>query len=190
MQAVRVRTALPPATLLAALLLAGWTAPAGAEVVRCTDAAGRTSYTDGKCPAGTRQAQRLPEVEVPPAPPPSEDAAPAPASAPVPAPAPAPAPAAAPGDGLVILDSRGTAAPPAAPAPYVDEPYPYPGHAYGPGYRGAPPSRDMRPRLRNCDATGCNDTLGNHYDRRGRIDRYTGPDGKTCRPVGSTTICR
>lgn len=168
-----------------AALLVGLVAPAGAEVVRCTDAAGRISYTDGSCPAGTRQAQRLPEVEVPPAPPAAE-APPPPLAAPAPPPVATRPPA--PGDGLVILDGRGPAAP-SPPELSVDGPYPaYPD---GPGYyRGAAPPRDMRPRLRNCDATGCNDTLGNHYDRRGRIDRYTGPDGKTCRPVGSTTICR
>ncbi|MFT4267385.1 MAG: hypothetical protein QM586_09215, partial [Xenophilus sp.] len=93
----------------------------------------------------------------------------------------------APGDGLVVLDGRGAgAAPPAAAPDPADETDP--GNAYGPGYLRPP--QDMRPRLRNCDATGCNDTLGNHYDRKGRIDRYTGPDGRTCRPVGTTTLCR
>lgn len=48
---------------------------------------------------------------------------------------------------------------------------------------------DMRPRLRNCNASGCSDTQGNQYDRTGKLDRYVRPDGKTCRPVGTTVIC-
>ena len=43
--------------------------------------------------------------------------------------------------------------------------------------------------LRNCDAGGCSDTLGNHYDRSGKVDRYTRPDGRTCRPIGTTVVC-
>jgi hypothetical protein len=67
----------------------------------------------------------------------------------------------------------------------IDDGYPYPGT-----YRQPVPPRDMRPRIRNCDAAGCQDRQGNHYDRSGRLDRYQTPDGKTCRPVGTTTICR
>jgi hypothetical protein len=52
------------------------------------------------------------------------------------------------------------------------------------------PRRNLQPRIRNCDAAGCQDTQGNYYDRSGRLDRYQTPDGKTCRPVGTTTICR
>ncbi|MFT4268563.1 MAG: hypothetical protein QM586_15295, partial [Xenophilus sp.] len=82
--AASVRPAFLPAAL--AMLLAGPGAPAGAAVVRCTDADGRVSYTDGKCPAGTRQSQRLPDLEVPPAPPPAAGLA-APPATPAPAPA-------------------------------------------------------------------------------------------------------
>ena len=48
----------------------------------------------------------------------------------------------------------------------------------------------MRPRTRSCDGAGCQDTQGNHYNRAGQLDRYQGIDGKTCRPVGTTTLCR
>ena len=48
----------------------------------------------------------------------------------------------------------------------------------------------MRPRLRNCDASGCRDNMGNHYDPKGRVDRYVQPDGRTCRPVNSTVVCQ
>jgi hypothetical protein len=48
----------------------------------------------------------------------------------------------------------------------------------------------MRPRIRGCDAQGCQDKQGNHYDRSGQLDRYQSSDGKTCRPIGTTTVCR
>ena len=64
------------------------------------------------------------------------------------------------------------------------------GGAYGGIHRGPPaPLPDLRPRLRNCDGAGCQDTQGNHYDRAGRLDRYVRPDGRTCRPVGTTVVC-
>lgn len=64
------------------------------------------------------------------------------------------------------------------------------GVPYGGIYRGPPaPLPDMRPQLRNCTAAGCQDTQGNHYDRAGRLDRYVRPDGRTCRPVGTTVVC-
>ena len=68
----------------------------------------------------------------------------------------------------------------------------YAGPGYGGGYysRPAPPPRDMRPRLRNCDASGCRDNMGNHYDNKGKVDRYVQPDGRTCRPVNSTVVCQ
>jgi hypothetical protein len=57
-------------------------------------------------------------------------------------------------------------------------------------YRGpAPALPDMRPQLRDCGIAGCQDTQGNHYDRAGRLDRYVRPDGRTCRPVGTTVVC-
>lgn len=73
--------------------------------------------------------------------------------------------------------------------PYA--PYGPPGYdPYRPRVQPPRPPIDQRPPLRGCDASGCTDTLGNHYDRRGRLDSYTGPKGQTCRPVGTTVICR
>jgi hypothetical protein len=64
------------------------------------------------------------------------------------------------------------------------------GVPYGGIYRGPPaPLPDMRPQLRDCNAAGCQDTQGNHYDRAGRLDRYVRPDGRRCRPVGTTVVC-
>ncbi|CAN7669916.1 MULTISPECIES: DUF4124 domain-containing protein [unclassified Variovorax] len=159
-----------------------------AEVIRCADAAGNVSYTDGTCPPGARPVGRVSE------PPPAlrdgaerqrEERGPM-AATPNPSQAPA---------GPAIIDSRGASSnerpgdsrwsergsDPVA----IDDGYPYPGT-----YRQPMPRRDMRPRIRNCDAAGCQDTQGNHYNRSGQLDRYQTPDGKTCRPVGTTTICR
>jgi hypothetical protein len=166
----------------------------GAEVIRCADAAGNVSYTDGTCPAGSRQVGRVtipePSTQAEPprpqrniditgrvSPPPSEamDAARRP-----------PAPS-----GPVIIDSRGgNGAERQGDSRWseplvIDDGYAYPG-----SFRQPRPPRDMRPRIRNCDATGCQDTQGNHYDRSGQLDRYQSLDGKNCRPVGTTTICR
>jgi len=59
-----------------------------------------------------------------------------------------------------------------------------------PSYRGpAARPRDMRPRISNCNAAGCSDNQGNTYDRAGKLDRYVTPDGKNCRPVGTTVVC-
>jgi hypothetical protein len=175
-----------------------------AEVIRCADAAGNVSYTDSACPAGARQLGR---VSVPEAAIQARDEAdrhwqeqnmdagrasplhrePTEAAA-----RPSQAPA-----GPVIIDSRGSGSNSSGRAgdsrwsergddPTVaDYGYPYPG-----AYRQPMPPRDMRPRIRNCDETGCRDTLGNHYNRSGQLDRYQGLDGKNCRPVGTTTICR
>lgn len=167
-----------------------------AEVIRCADAAGNVSYTDGACPAGASRVGRVPV----PAPAPTgqaerqtqrnADAAPASAQPRAPAEA-AASPPQAPA-GPVIIDPRAGADRPADPRrsdrgedySVIDDGYAYPG-----AYR-QPRPRDMRPRLRNCDATGCQDTQGNHYNRSGQLDRYQSLDGKTCRPVGTTTICR
>jgi len=65
------------------------------------------------------------------------------------------------------------------------------GHPYPPGVAGRPPRpRHLGQRMRHCDAGGCQDTQGNHYDRTGRLDRYRSLDGRTCQPVGTTTVCR
>jgi hypothetical protein len=165
----------------------------GAEVIRCADAAGNVSYTDSACPAGASPVGRV--STPPPAPPPGERNADAgrPSLPPRPAmEAAAPAPPQAP-SGPVIIDHRAGADRPTDSRrsdrgddySVIDDGYGYPG-----AYRQPRPPRDMRPRIRNCDATGCHDTQGNHYDRAGQLDRYQGLDGKTCRPVGTTTICR
>lgn len=185
------------------VLLSALGAASDAEVIRCADGAGNVSYTDNACPPGARPVGRVAISEAP-TPSPEEveqrqqaqgekkagrggpqarksDAAIASRS---------PAPS-----GPVIIDSRGGGAIPADadsrwndrgddPA-VADYGYPYPGV-----YARPRPPRDMRPRIRDCDATGCQDTLGNQYNRSGQLDRYRSIDGKTCQPVGTTTICR
>lgn len=179
---------------------------ADAEVRRCVDAAGKVSYTDGSCPAGTRRERGVSMIEpvrvlpdassggsgATPAPPPRDAQPDAPATRPPPPP---PQPS-----GAVIIDGRGTGAEARTddsrwdtergsdPLLAADESYGYP---YAGVQRPPRPPRDMRPRIRNCDATGCTDTQGNTYNRNtGQLDRYQSIDGKTCRPVGSTTVCR
>jgi len=175
--------------LLAALI--GFAAASGAEVIRCTDAEGRVSYTDTRCPPGARQTGQV--AEPAPAAPGSESAGRAWQPPPEPA-SPAAPPQQQQSPGPVIIDGRGHPEQPAGDPRwsergddpfYVDSGEPYPGV-----YRPQRPPRDMRPRLRDCDASGCRDTQGNHYDRSGRLDRYQRPDGKTCRPVGTTVVCR
>ncbi|MGK6306935.1 DUF4124 domain-containing protein [Variovorax sp. DT-64] len=175
------------------LWILGMLAPlCGAEVIRCADAAGNVSYTDGACPAGAKPVGRVAVPEPmsrdraersadarPASPPPRAPAEPAATAPQVPA-------------GPAIIDPRAGADRPADPRrsdrgddySVIDDGYAYPG-----AYR-QPRPRDMRPRLRNCDAAGCQDTQGNHYNRAGQLDRYQSLDGKTCRPVGTTTICR
>lgn len=163
----------------------------GAEVIRCADAAGNVSYTDGKCPDGARPVARV--AEPPPAVPGRAERQREEPGATTAAPEPSRAPA-----GPAIIDSRGGNSASSSERSgdsrwsdrggdplVIDGAYPYPG-----SYRQPMPQRDLRPRVRNCDAAGCQDTQGNHYDRSGRLDRYQTPDGKTCRPVGTTTICR
>lgn len=171
----------------------------GAEVIRCADAAGNVSYTDSACPAGARPVGRVtvPEPAAPEAdrPRPERSADTGRTSPPPRESAPPQAPA-----GPVIIDHRGgnSGEQPGdsrwsergGDAPLViDDGYAYPG-AYPGAYRQPRPPRDMRPRIRNCDGTGCQDTQGNHYNRSGQLDRYQSLDGKNCRPVGTTTICR
>jgi hypothetical protein len=191
--------------LLPAVVALLCAASASAEVLRCVDAAGKVSYTDGACPAGTRPERRVstrePVTVLPdpagatrPPPPPARESINPPATR-----QPPPAPV-TPG-GAAIIDGRGTSAnertddsrwdTDRGSDPLVaqeDYGYPYP---YAGVQRPARPPRDMRPRIRNCDATGCTDTQGNTYNRNtGQLDRYQGIDGKTCRPVGTTTVCR
>jgi hypothetical protein len=182
-------------SLLCALLLLG--PVAGAGVVRCADAAGNVSYTDGACPAGARAVGRL---TIPEAAAPAADAGDRPRSAP---PEPPQSPVRAPPvpSGPSVIDSRGSSgangSQPTGDARWsdggsdpmlVDDGYAYPGYAGAYG-RPAPP-RDMRPRIRSCDAGGCDDRQGNRYNRSGQLERYRSIDGKTCQPVGTTTVCR
>lgn len=180
-------------------LLALLSTTAGAQVLRCTDAAGNVSYTDQRCPPGARQSG---QVQVPDAPPPSSAAprAYAPPPSQVMAPVPASTPAAP-----SVSDQRASERAEAQQreidrlreierlrreAEYAQDaagyPYPYPG-----GYPPPVVQQDMRPQLRNCDAGGCNDTQGNTYNRStGKLDRYQSLDGRNCRPVGTTVVCR
>ena len=176
---------------------------AGAGVIRCSDAAGNVSYTDGACPPGARPVARveIPDpTTMPPPPQPAFAPNPPPASLPPQAPAPVyayppPAPA-----GPVIIDARGGSTTDSVGRPeesrwsdrgqdpplWYDDGYAWPGVSHPPR-----PPRDMRPRIRSCDARTCKDTQGNHFDRTtGQLDRYRSIDGRTCQPVGTTVVCR
>jgi hypothetical protein len=182
-----------------AILATVGAASSGAEVIRCADPAGKVSYTnEDACPAG---AKRVGTVAIQQAAPltPEEIAQQKQArvdmandrareaqresqqayarEAQVPS-----------GPGLGIIDpSQNWGYNPQGP----DDGYAY-GYSYPyPGVAAAPlPPRNMRPRIRKCDATGCVDTLGNHYNPSGQLTRYQSISGQTCRPVGSTVICR
>lgn len=178
-----------------------------AEVTRCTDAAGKVSYTDKACPSNTRQAKQLEGIES------NGTSVPVPALTTLPGSAPArsattpPARAETPrqrnqvpaGSGLIVIDPRArnpSQEPPVHDASYPDaypDSYPYAGYpdaGYPNAYRRNRSSpQNLSPTLRNCDAGGCSDTIGNHYDRTGKVDRYVRPDGRTCRPVGTTVVC-
>ncbi len=198
--------------LFVLVFLAALGVHAGAEVIRCTDAAGKVSYTDSACAAGTRQVGKVDLPEVTP-PTPEEldrrqqaqidsvkraeqmqrDAAEAVLRQPAPS-------------GPVVIDSRGNTGNSANNGNGNERPgdsrwsdrgdgvvydgdpgfYPYPGGGYRPSQR----PRDLRPRIRNCGPAGCTDTQGNTYNRSGQLDRYRGIDGKTCRPIGTTTVCQ
>lgn len=183
------------AAALVALALSVAMPARSAEITRCTDAAGKVSYTDKACPFDTRRAEQLEGLE-------SNGTSNPPTvrpTSPVPgATAPAPAVPVPQDGGLTVIDPRGRdladARRRAREQQLQDDvdreagwaypaPYPYASH------RRAARPRDLRPTLRNCDAGGCSDTLGNHYDRSGKVDRYTRPDGRTCRPVGTTVVC-
>jgi hypothetical protein len=173
-------------------LLCAFARLSGADVVRCADAAGNVSYTDSGCPAGASQVGRV-ELAAPAATVPQRSADTGRPSPPSRAPTELAAPPPRAPAGPVIIDRRGGSDRPAD-ADGSDRGDGYSviddGYAYPRAYRQPRPPRDMRPRLRNCDATGCHDKQGNHYDRSGQLDRYQSLDGKTCRPVGTTTICR
>jgi hypothetical protein len=55
---------IPAVSLLLSIL--AMASGAHADVVRCTDANGAVSYTDGACPSGNRQSRQVPILESPP----------------------------------------------------------------------------------------------------------------------------
>ncbi|MBO9513939.1 MAG: DUF4124 domain-containing protein [Variovorax sp.] len=183
------------ALLVLAAAFATLGAPAGAEVVRCADAAGNVSYTDGACPHGARKVARVTTTDpvavlggqqrpVPAGPADRESPA---ATAPPPAPA-----------GPIIIDGSRTGNGHAGRAEdsrwsdrgedpmWIDDGY------FGPGVNApARRPRDMRPRIVGCEGRTCVDKQGNHWNRNtGQLDRYRSIDGRTCQPVGTTTVCR
>lgn len=187
----RMRPLLP---LALALLCALPGAAALAEVTRCQDAGGNVTYTDGHCPSGSRQTgavgvperagpraqleDQLRQDELARA---AQERRAAEAAAP-----PAPAPG-----GLIVIDPRGTAPAPSSrggEAIVLDDGY-APLYPYGGGWNARPP-RNQGPRMRDCDARGCTDTQGNRYGRTGQLESYRSLDGRTCRPVNSTVVCR
>ncbi|MEO7241798.1 MAG: DUF4124 domain-containing protein [Variovorax sp.] len=180
------------------------TPAANAEVLRCADDAGQVSYTNDACPLGTRLVRRVDLLQAP-------ELTPAEVEAQRQALADRDQRSSrvlreseesvarqlklnrgntSAGD---VRDPRGATSRQqqdgADPVLVPLEPsyFPDPRFSAAPRYR---PPRDQRPRLRQCDVAGCSDTLGNHYDRAGQIDRYQSIDGRTCRQVGSTTVCR
>jgi len=195
--------------LVAAMLavLAAPAAPAGAQVLRCEDAAGKVSYTDGSCPAGTRPQRRVSTQEpVSVLPDPQGEDRAARNARETAGQRPPAAPQPAPPTGAVIIDGRGGQPqersdaqrwdgdlggdPQVAADGYYPPAYPYP-YPYAGAVR-PPPPRDQRPPIRRCDpATGCTDRLGNNYNQNtGKLQRYQSIDGKTCSPVGTTVVCR
>lgn len=183
------------ASLLVAAALATFGLPAGAEVIRCADAAGNVSYTDGSCPRGSHKVANVITTDPISIVGGDRQAAPVRSTPPdhdssVAAPPPQ-APA-----GPIIIDGRRTGndagrsdasrwSDRGEDPMWIDDGY------YSPGVN-RPPNRprDMRPRIRNCGDRTCKDTQGNHWDRTtGQLDRYRSIDGRTCRPVGTTTVC-
>ncbi|MGJ7605236.1 DUF4124 domain-containing protein [Variovorax sp. LT1R20] len=112
-----MRTSLALIPLLFAALAAN------ADVVRCTDANGKISYTDGKCPTDTRQSRQVAIDETPPPP------VPAPVSRPQAEesrqPAYTPPPVATPSGPAIIPRHPVAEAPPADPPVYILGPEPY-----------------------------------------------------------------
>lgn len=200
-----------PLAALVAAVLTFVGVDAAAQVVRCVDAAGNVRYTDSGCAQGDRRSEVVlgPEAT-------QRSAAPGPdrrqeqldsverARQAQRDSVDAVQRQSAPPGGLVVIDPRADQRAQAErdqaerrqrDAQLADEEarrqsYGQ-GYGYGYGYPRPPePPRDMRPRLRNCDASGCHDTQGNHYDLKGKVDRYVQPDGRTCRPVNSTVVCQ
>ena len=190
--------------LLVIALSLAFAATAGAQVVRCVDAAGKVSYGDTACsgdarrselvlgleatqrreePENYRRQEQLDSVER--ASRAQRESVDTVTRQP-----------AVPG-GVVLLDSRANDRNDAQREEdrrrreaelAADEAWRQPGYGYG-NRRSQTRPQDMRPRLTQCGPAGCNDTQGNHYDRSGQVDRYVRPDGRTCRPVGTTVVC-
>lgn len=197
--------------LLFLVLLSGLSAASSADVVRCADAAGKVSYTDGACPAGSRTVTKV-DTTAPISSTPEPASAPAPGTAPPAPPVPQPNPAAGGGksgkaskhreaedaaavqqaypsgptviggDSPIPSDSRWSDR--SDDSPYVYDGYAYPGGAY------RQPPRNMGQKIRKCDAKGCIDTQGNQYNNAGQVIRYPSINGKSCNLVGTTQICR
>ncbi|AMM23618.1 DUF4124 domain-containing protein [Variovorax sp. PAMC 28711] len=200
-----------PHILALAVLLGLFSATAGAQVIRCVNAAGNVSYTDQQCPSNARESRQVLGAEATtPQPEPVRRAAVPEVVAPAPAPAragPGPAEQRAVAD---RADAQQREFARLQEAERVRETervremeqlrraedytrnnlggYPYPGTI---APRAPAGLQDMRPQIRNCDAGGCNDTQGNTYNRSsGALDRYRSIDGKNCRPVGTTVVCQ
>ena len=191
--------------LLVLALSIAFAGTAAAQVVRCVDPAGKVSYGDTACSADARRSelvlgpeatQRRENTEKPEdyrlqeqldsverasrAQRDSVDAANRQAATP---------------GGVVLLDSRANERMDAQREEdrrrreaelAADEAWRQPGFGYP---RAQTRPRDLRPRITQCGPAGCNDTQGNHYDRSGQVDRYVRPDGRTCRPIGTTVVC-
>ena len=192
---------------MAFLLASLASANARAEVLRCIDARGKTTYTNDPCPRGSRSVRRL---EVPDAPPALSDAELAARREDEAARERRSSEALRDSEASIARQLRlgSRAASPGAVGTGRDALASPPGASVAEPIAEAPPSvlyggdvwrggqwidrgpRDLRAPLRNCDRGGCTDTLGNHFDRTGQLNRYRSLDGKTCQPVGTTTICR
>lgn len=115
---------------------------ANADVVRCTDANGKISYTDSQCPSNTKQSRQvdIDDSPPPPVPRPQDEAWRRSAYAPAPPP-PVPAPS-----GPAIIPSNPVAEAPAVDPPvYILGPDPYYDGGRRQAYRPAPRVRDPGP---------------------------------------------
>ena len=95
---------------------------ANADVVRCTDANGKISYTDGKCPTNTKQSRQVAIDDSPPPPVPAQRPQAEESRQPVYTP---PPPVAAPSGPAIIPRHPVAEAPPVDPPVYILGPEPY-----------------------------------------------------------------
>ena len=95
---------------------------ANADVVRCTDANGKISYTDGKCPTNTKQSRQVAIDDSPPPPVPAPRSQAEESRQPVYTP---PPPVAAPSGPAIIPRHPVAEAPPVDPPVYILGPEPY-----------------------------------------------------------------